>query len=292
MAKVERLEKEFSDLVDRAAKLVLCPNQRITPEDFRSRIKPSDLAGKEHYKKFFEKHFRIRGKTLHDLWDCLTDHWNFMNYFLLERVIRAYGEPDPELQNDMGAYIRKLQEFRKSTLIHKFVEYSPRLVDNVKVKLFCNFVVKKMKLNWEESTLEDIECVKKLITQKFLLPKWLMSLKKYQRGCVAITWLMSSVIASDVMVDIGNIDSEFFKEHHIEDITLDEKRVAYYKFTAFLKEMYIEMTQDEKNLSDFQLAQIEKKKKERRHMSKSKKSSIRGGIDEITFKNLPLLRKP
>ncbi len=63
--------------------------------------------------------------TLQLVWRKLTKYCNFLNYELLKRVICIYGPKS--LKDDMEAYVKDLQMFRKKTLLRDLVEYWPRL---------------------------------------------------------------------------------------------------------------------------------------------------------------------
>ena len=52
--------------------------------------------------------------------------------------------------------------------------------------------VAKMKHEWDNCTLEDLESLKGVITRKFFLPEFALLLKQIKEGCVELTWLVAT----------------------------------------------------------------------------------------------------
>ena len=82
-------------------------------------------------------------------------------------------------------------------------------------------VVVKMKHEWSQCTLQDMEAFKKALVHKFFLPEFDILLQKAERGCVCVTWFTSPSIASLLQQNLANIETEFFKKHGINAMTIE-----------------------------------------------------------------------
>ena len=69
------------------------------------------------------------------------------------------------------------------------------------------FVV-KMKHDWDNCTLENLETLKGVITHKFFLPEFAFKLRQITEGCVSITWLIPVPFVESLPEAIGSTSSE------------------------------------------------------------------------------------
>ena len=240
---------------------------------------------KEEHKEFFnEIEYELeKESTIHCIWMKLSKYWNFMNYTLLENLIRHIR--DHSLKQNMKSYLSSLESFRRNTRLCDFAMYCPAVENRPSESDLKEFVL-HLKLNWETCTLEQLEELKGHIIRKFLLPSFALDLKKVLSGSLIVTWLMPAQIASSLAKDLENTDNKgFFKEHKIECMTIDGIEYKYSsipKYTAFLKDTY--STMEGKNLTAFELAGIKKEEIDRRKMDSFTKSTIRGDKDDIIYK--------
>ena len=162
----------------------------------------------------------MKDATLEDVWEVLGMYWDFLNYSLLEYLIKKFG--DEALAERMEEYKRRLQEFRHSTRLcdfaTRFKGVNKTLVDKSVTKL----LEVKFSKNWEECTLEDLEKWKENITQKLFLPSFVTILRDFDSGCISITWTIPALYASSLMEDVKKMDLRgFCEEQEIMWMSID-----------------------------------------------------------------------
>ena len=149
--------------------------------------------------------------NFNNLWARLGSYWNFLNFDLLEHVINKFGSEI--LKQKMESYKHELQFFRKATRLCDFMKCWPVLGETPPETELKEFVA-KMKHDWDNCTLEDLEKLKGAITRKFFLPEFALLLKQIKEGCVVITWLMPEPFVKALQETIEGTSSEFFIEHN------------------------------------------------------------------------------
>ena len=82
--------------------------------------------------------------------------------------------------------------------------------------------VAKMKRDWDNCTLEDLDKLNGAITRKFFLPEFALLLK-IKKGCVEVICLLPELFLKALQETITSSkkSSDFFKEHKIETIFID-----------------------------------------------------------------------
>ena len=220
---MEKLEERFCDLVDCTYKALL---ERSVDDVrlFRSTFLSLDVSRKHEHREFIHDHLMRMDKetTFDDLWMRLADYCNFMNFDLLEHVVRRFAIED--LKQKMKSYAHDLQSFRKATRLCDFINCWPvRGEPSLRTQLDLREFIAKMKHDWDSCTLEDLEKLKGVITHKFFLPEFALQLRKIKKGCITIIWLIPAPFMKVLQEDIETTSSEFFMEHKIETINIDGK---------------------------------------------------------------------
>ena len=280
------LEDEFNDISIRTYDKI---EKDYTVNRFKARLMTLPIKYKEEHKEFFEQMAKeLDGEsTINCIWRKLSEYWNFMNYTLLENLIRNIR--DQTLKQNMKSYLSSLESFRRNTRLCDFAKHCPVVESRPSEADLKEFVL-HLKLDWETCTLEQLEELKGHIIRKFLLPSFALILKKVSHGSLIVTWLLPAQITSTLVQDLENTDNKgFFKEHKIECMTIDGKEYKYSsipKYAAFLKDTY--STMEGKNLAAFKLAGIKKKKINRSKMDSFTKSTIRGDKDDVIYKKYPM----
>ena len=281
------LEDEFNDISIQTYDKI--KEKDIDVDRFKVRLMTLPIKYKEEHEDFFKQieNELEKESTINSIWMKLSKYWNFMNYTLLENLIRNIG--DRSLKQSMKSYLSSLETFRHNTRLCDFAEHCPAVESRPSEADLKEFVL-HLKLDWETCTLEQLEELKGHIIRKFLLPSFALILKKVSHGSLIVTWLLPAQIASTLVQDLENTDNKgFFKEHKIECMTIDGKEYKYSsipKYAAFLKDTY--STMEGKNLSAFKLAGIEKEEIDRRKMDSFTKSTIRGDKDDVIYKKYPM----
>ena len=219
--RMKELEESFSDLVDQAYKALLEGRVNKDVHSFRSIFLSLNVSRKHLHQKFIQDNLKIDEETtFDDLWTKLAFYWNFLNFDLLEHVINKFRIEN--LKHRMESYKDDLQSFRKATRLCVFVNCWPLNGEIPPETEFREFVT-KIKLDWENCTLEDIETKKRVFIRKFLLPEYALQPGEIKKGCIAITWLVPAPFVNALQEAVKTTSSDFFLEHKIETITIDRK---------------------------------------------------------------------
>ena len=220
--RVNELEDRFSDLIDCTYKALLEKKVDGDVRCFRSSLLSVKVSQKHIHHEFIHEHLLKVDKetTFDDLWIRLSSYCNFLNFDLLEHVISKFGSED--LKHKMKCYKCELQSFRKATRLCDFIDCWPVQGETPPETDLREFVA-KMKHDWENCTLEDLETLKGVITRKFFVPEFAIKLKKIVEGSIVITWLVPAPLVNALQEAVETSSSDFFLEHKIETITIDGK---------------------------------------------------------------------
>ena len=134
-----------------------------------------------------------------EVWVKLNDYWNFLNFDLLEYIVDKFEIY--QLKQRMESYEHDLQSFRKATRLCGFINCWP-VQGETPPKTELQEFVAKMKHDWDNYTLEDLELLRGVITHKFFLPDFILWLKWINEGCVIITWLIPAPFVKDLQETI------------------------------------------------------------------------------------------
>ena len=214
-AAVEELEDKFSDMIDRTLDIIT--DKEVTVQLFKKRLFSLNVRNKEQHKNFLDANIfseQSAESTVEDTWCKLCDYSNFLNYTLVEHIIKKFGDRD--LLETMKAYKRKLEIFRSKTRLCDFAIIFKGITK-------CKEVLMEVKFdkNWETCTLQDMEEWKESLTQKLLLPSFTVNPKDISTGCVSITWAIPAMFIPSLVEKLKTLDKNFCKEHKIMSLTLD-----------------------------------------------------------------------
>ena len=224
--------------------------------------------------------------TYGKIWATLNTYWDFLNYGFLEHVINQCGSED--LKQQMQDYVDELSTFKQTTRLCDFIE-SWQFRDDRPPEDLLKKVVVKMKHEWSQCTLQDVESFKKVLVHKFFLPESDMLLQKAERGCVCVTWLTSPSIATLLQQNLANIETEFFKTYGIDTVTIDGQDIyltTVKRYAAYLRDLYnseqcpvgIGPSNSAEKLLPFKLARIEKEKVS---IDEFTRQYLRGDVDDV-----------
>ena len=211
------LENHFMKMVDRTYDVI--KEQNIEVNKLKCRLINLSIQKRNQHKDCLEE---VRPEnTVGGVWYKLSVYWNFLNYTLLEHLANTFG--DELLQEDIQNYKKKLESFRRETRLCVFADFYN------KAECFENEAVMKLKVkldkNWEKWTLQDLENWKEKITEKLLLPSFVMKLESVEPGCISITWTIPCVFVTALMETVDKMDMEAFRrELHIISMTIDDEQ--------------------------------------------------------------------
>ena len=282
---VQYFENRFGNLVHKACREV---NGKMELHIFLSRVTYLPVSDRTQHRSFIEKKLTNIPPpvTFENVWSTMNLYWDFLNYGLLEHVINQCGSED--LKEQMQDYVDQLSTFKKTTRLCDFIESWPCRDDGPPEDLLKKLVV-KMKNEWSQCTLQDVESFKKALVHKFFLPEFDILLQKAERGCVCVTWLTSPSIATLLQQNLANIETEFFKKHGIDAVTIDGQDVyltPVKKYSTYLRNLYnseqrpvgIGPPTPAEKLLPFKLARIEK---ERVSVDEFTRRYLRGDMDDV-----------
>ena len=214
---VQYFESKFRTFVDQAYQEV---NSKMDPSVFLSRFTCLPVSARTQHRSFIEEKLTNIPPpvTFVNIWTKLNLYWDFLNYGLLEHVISNFGSQD--LKHNMQEYIHELSTFKETTRLCDFIESWP-CRDEYPPEDRLKKVVVKMQHEWSQCTLRDVESFKKALVNKFFLPEFDILLLKAERGCVCVTWLTSPSTATLLHQNLVNIETEFFKIHDINAMTIE-----------------------------------------------------------------------
>ena len=238
-AQVRTLQVTFTNVAIRASAQIRTKD--IDVQDFRLQfVMKLDVSQQQQYQHFLRSCFiELKpGITTEDLLCCLSLHWDFFNYGLLEHTINVFG--DASLQQDMEDYVDKLRAFRVNTKLCDFIDNWPVRGQDPPKADFKRVVI-KMGKKWEECTLEDVESFRETLTHKFFLPNFALLLREAEKGCVCLTWYTPAPVAITIQETVPRIETEFFETHGIQRLSVSGRESfvnPVKKFSPDLKEVH------------------------------------------------------
>ena len=122
----------------------------------------------------------------HEVFAFVNFHWNYLNYHLLEVVIKRFDIP--KVKDEMRSYKSDLKVFMKNTPLTMFCSFHKRRPS--KPQGFCELVAE---FNWpkdEDVTLEVIEDFRKRYADKYNLQDFAMMMEEVRPGSFVVTWLV------------------------------------------------------------------------------------------------------
>ena len=280
---VQYFDKKFRSLVDKANQEVC---RQTEPSVFLFCVTNLPVLARLQHRTFIEEKLSNLPPpvTFENIWTKLNLYWDFLNYGFLEHVIDTFGSAD--LKQQMRKYIDQLAIFKQKTLFRDLCNF---IRDDRPLDEGLNSIVVKMQKEWSKCTLQDVELFKKDLVHKFFLPEFAILLQKAERGCVCVTWLTSPSIATLLQQNLANIETEFFKKHGIDTVTIDGQDVyltAVKKYSGYLRDLYnseqrpvgIGPPTPAEKLLPFKLARIEKEKVS---IDEFTRRYIRGDMDDV-----------
>ena len=282
---VKYFESKFCNLIDKTCQEV---NGKVHLPIFLSRVTCLPVSARPEHRSFITKNLTNIPPpvTFENIWSILNLYWDFLNYELLEHVINKCGSY--ELKQQMQDYVSELSTFKQTTRLCDFIESWPCRDDGPPEDRLKKVVV-KMKHKWSQCTLHDVESFKKALVHKFFLPEFDILLQKAERGCVCVTWLTSPSIATLLQQNLENIETQFFKKHDIDAVTIDGQDfylTPVKKYSGHLRDLYnceqrpvgIGPPTPAEKLLPFKLARIEKEKVSKDEFTRR---YLRGDMDDV-----------
>ena len=289
ISQMDSLETEFETLKDDVFESV-----KTQPVDtFKVRLTSFTIKDKEHHMEYV-KEMIDKKDSITDIWIELNDYFNFLNYEILQHILKKFQ--NAELQIRMDEYKTKIKNFFRCTHICDFIECWPiHGCEEPPVEKLQHFIEIKICKNWETCTLEDLDNLKGRLATKLLLPKFILILEKASSGSLAVTFSIPPSLVTQIQCDIQNTELKVFLDMDIEIITVDGV-VCYVaplllQYTTQLKQLYTSRSPLQpltdstlKHLLQFRLARIKKQTISLGVMDRFTRESLRGDMDDVIYK--------
>ena len=284
---IEELQDVFVSLKDDVYEVV-----KTQPVDtFKIRLISMDVNSQEQHFTFL-KEIIDKKDTIFDIWVELTPYLNFLNYEILEHILKKFKNHD--LQKDMESFSARMRVFFKTTRLCDFLKCWPLRGKTPPEEELLNFLTVKTTKDWNTCTLQDLDHLRGSLARKLLLPKFALILQDAKRGCVSVSYSIPSTVVAQIQCDIQNTELKVFLDMDIEIITVDGV-VCYeaplLQYTTQLKQLYTSRSPlqpltdfKHKHLLQFRLARIEKQTVSQGDMDSFTRESLRGDMDDVIYK--------
>ena len=169
---------------------------------------------KDDHEKFFDrKNAEInRATTFDELFFCLSTYWDYLNFSLLEGIIDSHGTA--EMLQKMECYVSDVEAFCEKTKLKVFWQLQRHRMRTKPPPGFSQFVTKHCITG--ESTLKDVENIRREISDEFHLQKCALLLVHVVEGSVVITWFVPSSAITLLKQGLGR--PEVLAKLHIESV--------------------------------------------------------------------------
>lgn len=215
------LEEYFSDLSDRTFDIIQQKN--ISVETFKVRLSNLPVRNKQQHRDFLSALFsKMDDSTLGNIWGKLNLYWNFLNFSLLDNLVKKFG--DKNLIADFANFKKQLRRFRCKT---RLCDFNLKEINESLSKEDLELVVFKLGKHWDECTLQDLENSRERIAQKLFIPSYECLLIDAKPGSISITWAIPTTIAV-LLESMGRADIEqFCRTQRIVSIIVNSREFEY-----------------------------------------------------------------
>ena len=142
--------------------------------------------------------------------------WNFIDYPLLEHIIRQFGSV--QLRKEMERYMASLTLFFKETTVSQLIQYWPGRKETP--PNYC-VVTARINLDPDHCTLEQLDLLRKDLCGQFLPPlsEFALLLSNLSKSSVIVRWLIAIDLVPILMSEIQKAEnSSFFMANSIENL--------------------------------------------------------------------------
>ena len=188
-------------------------------------------------------------KSLDEIFRALGKYglWDYINYYLLQSIIKEFARDDKELNSMMEQYQQDLTGHILALRIQAYLDTTKHTSDSDKSadevvslqqkhELFKKLTA-KCNVNVTNHTLSYVIDLWQSLANQFALPQPTMILQKVAEGCIGITWLIPANLVEHV-TSMAQESANMFAEEHILSVKLEEQCIyAVETETATLKKV-------------------------------------------------------
>ena len=236
---IRKIKEKFSKLVTKSRKSL---QRRIDIKDAQTFLvtmysSPNSRDGSDTVTTVVKS-----AKNVDEIILALSENglWDYLNYDLLQDIIEEFASDDDELNTMMEQYQRDLTGHVLTLQIQTYLEAThkkqpiatsdsessgdeiiPALLPQQKRKFFKQLSF-KIDANVTDCTLGYIKDLWQSLANQFRLPRPAMILHSIAEGCICITWLIPTNLATHVTRMVQET-SDMFAKHHILRVMLEEQ---------------------------------------------------------------------
>ena len=225
-SEIERLEGRFDELVF-SAKDDFNTKQSESAQflsDFRVGLYllPVRAYKKQHKKFFDDTRQEIRkATTIDEIFETLSQFWNFMNYALIRHIINRFGSD--ALKEKLEGYLIYLGLFEENTKVKEFINASNSFLD---VPPECSEVVMKMENEWAGYTLKHVRDFWRTLIHNAQLVDFSVFFIKGAWNSIDLVWAVPSAV---LPLFITALDESFLEMYAVLSVHIDGVDVHDYQ---------------------------------------------------------------
>ena len=218
--RIVTLQEDFEELVDSIEESFI--ENSVSLINIQRSIKHIPVSLKRDLGDYFRNETSdiLKADSIRSLFIILSYYWDYLNTGLLEFLVKKFGsDKDNQL---LGAYLKKLGQFRCSVKLGEYVQSKHLFVD----VSACHYkkIIATMGPGWEENTLQDAENFKiELAEECFVQP--LLARIHANRSSVALIFYLPPWFE----VRMDQLE-QFFRTKNIHKVHLDD--VCFFDWTC------------------------------------------------------------
>ena len=222
--KIENLEKQFLSLQEELLS-ELVTNEAITPQTLLRSLIILPVSLQAEYKKFILENLPTlkRADSIDLIFAHLSFHFTFIDYGLLKHLVEKFG--GEQLKQNMLAYAGAMQTFLDETTIQQLIDYWPGQQDipphfeELKAVVYQNPKV---------YSLRELDDLRRNLCSETKLSEMVLVLKRVGKAnSFSVSWLVPSVLVSELIQSLSRIDESFYQREFIYSISVKEQQLYF-----------------------------------------------------------------
>ena len=295
-ATIEDFEDQFRNLQKEILRQLIASNVNTLTVINSLTLLPTKL--KKEYEKAITESLSsfIQKRTIQELFFHLNPLFSFIDYGLLEYIIKEYG--DDLLKKGMKTYCNDIRLFMKQTTIKELIDCLPGQKETPP-----NFEVLKAKIGEDASkcTLERVNTLRKRFCAEVKLSEIIFCLIALEdSNSFIVSWLVPSILVPDLMESLRNVEESFFNMENIISLSVGNRLMYSLNLIMFGAELKTQYQQSQGSPSPvewipsptkkiFRLAMIQRERVQRGPIEdRFVQMTISGRVDDILHTKSPV----
>ena len=216
---IDNFERRFEELVFEVQTEI---EEKCTDlKKFRHSITLLPASIKHEHTKFLKENLSDlkKAENLDEIFMHLNLYWNFIDYGMLEFVVKRYGSL--ALKQRMNEYMSDLEVFRSATTVFQLFQVWPNCrMDPIP---YFSKLTTKLDRGLTEYTLQELDRLRKGLCNELSLSTTLFMLQGVIEGSLIISWHVPSEIVPELRRSIPGVRTGFFQEFGVVSISVDDE---------------------------------------------------------------------